>query len=133
MSYSKKELISYRLDRAKESYEDGKLLASKSRWNSAANRLYYACFYIVSAYLAKREIRATTHTGLKTAFNKELVRTGKIPKEDGKLYNKLFSLRQEADYEDFHTVEKEDVEPLLPRIKSLFEDIEKILNLDEEE
>jgi uncharacterized protein (UPF0332 family) len=133
MSYSKKELITYRLERAKESYEDGRLLVSKSRWNSAANRLYYACFYIVSAYLAKRDIRATTHSGLKAAFNKELVKTGKVSREDGKLFNKLFSLRQEADYEDFHAMEKEDVEPLLPKIESLLEEIENILNTDEEE
>jgi len=132
MSYSKKELITYRLERAKESYEDGKLLVSKSRWNSAANRLYYACFYIVSAYLAKRDIRATTHSGLKIAFNKELVKTGKVSKEDGKLFNKLFGLRQEADYEDFHAMEREDVEPLLPKIESLLVEIENILNSEEE-
>jgi len=132
MSYSKSELIAYRLERAKEAFEDGKLLVSASRWNSAANRLYYACFYIVSAYLAQQDIRATTHSGLKTVFNKELIKTGKIPKEDGKLFNKLFGLRQEADYEDFHVMEKEDIEPLLPNIEHLIRDIESILALDEE-
>ena len=128
MSYSKEELVKYRLSRAKEAFEDGEILVSKERWNSAANRMYYACFYIVSAYLAKREIRATTHSGLKTTFNKELVKAGKVDKEDGKLFNKLFGLRQEADYEDFHSVEKEDIEPLIPKIKSLIAEIEEIIN-----
>lgn len=128
MSYSKEELVKYRLSRAKEAFEDGEMLAENERWNSAANRLYYACFYIVSAYLAKMEIRATTHTGLKTTFNKELVKSGKVGKEDGKLFNQLFGLRQEADYEDFQSVEKEDIAPLLPKIKSLIDEIEEIIN-----
>ncbi|MFQ6610478.1 MAG: HEPN domain-containing protein [Fidelibacterota bacterium] len=128
MSYSKEELVKYRLSRAKEAFEDGEILASKERWNSVANRMYYACFYIVSAYLAKREIRAVTHSGLKTTFNKELVKTGKVEKEDGKLFNTLFGLRQEADYEDFHSIGQEDVEPLIPKIKSLIDEIEEIIN-----
>ena len=128
MSYSKEELVKYRLERAKEAYEDGQILASKKRWNSAANRLYYSCFYLVSAYLAKREIKATTHSGLKTNFNKELVKTGKVNKEDGKLFNKLFGIRQEADYEDFYAVEEEDIKPLVPKIKVLIKEIERIID-----
>ena len=93
MSYSKDELVKYRLNRAKEAFEDGEILAENERWNSAANRMYYACFYIVSAYLAKREIKATTHSGLKATFNRELVKTGKVDREDGKLFNKLFGIR----------------------------------------
>ena len=130
MSYSKEELIKYRLNRANEAFEDGEILATKGRWNSAANRMYYACFYIVSAYLAKRGIRATTHSGLKTTFNKELVKTGKVNKEDGILFNNLFGLRQEADYEDFYSIGQEDLEPLIPKIKSLIEEIEEIINED---
>lgn len=127
MSYSKAELVNYRLSRAKEAFEDGEILASNQRWNSAANRLYYACFYIVSAYLAKQEIEAVTHSGLKSAFNKELVKTGKVDKEDGILFNKLFNMRQEADYEDFHSMRQVDILPLLPKIKSLIAEIENII------
>lgn len=132
MSYSKEELVKYRLNRAKEAFEDGQILASKERWNSVANRMYYACFYIVSAYLAKKGIMATTHSGLKSTFNKELVKTGKVAEEDGRLFNNLFGMRQEADYEDFHSIEKEDIEPLIPKIKSLIDEIEEIINQEEE-
>lgn len=78
MTYSKTELVNYRILRAKEAYKDGLLLAKESRWNAAANRLYYACFYIVSAYLVANGIKATTHTGLKSAFNQELIKSGKL-------------------------------------------------------
>ncbi len=132
MNYSKEELIKYRLERAKEVFEDGEVLASRERWNSAANRMYYACFYIVSAYLAKRELKATTHSGLKTNFNRELVKTGKVSQEDGKLFNKLFGIRQEADYEDFVEIEEEDLKPLIPKIKALIDEIEKIIKEENE-
>lgn len=127
MKYSKNDLIQYRLKRATEAFKDGKLLASQNSWNSAANRFYYACFYIISAYLAKKELKATTHSGLKATFNRVLVKTGKVSPEDGKLFNKLFGIRQEADYEDFVVIEKEDLKPLIPKIKELIDEIKKII------
>lgn len=45
MSYSKEELIRYRIERAREALADTVLLISEKRWNAAANRMYYACFY----------------------------------------------------------------------------------------
>ncbi len=131
MRYSKAELVKYRLSRAKEAFGDGEILASQERWNAAANRLYYACYYLVSAYFAKKEIRATTHSGLKVIFNRELVKSGKISREDGRLFNQLFGIRQEADYEDFQSIEAEDIKPLIPKVKSLIEDIEEIIEGEE--
>jgi uncharacterized protein (UPF0332 family) len=51
MTGTKKDLINYRLERAKETLEDAKLLAEKQRWNSAINRLYYAAYYAIIALL----------------------------------------------------------------------------------
>jgi len=83
MSYSKEELVQYRIQRAREAFADAEYLVNEERWNAAANRMYYACFYVVSAYLAFRDLNAVTHSGLKSAFNLELVKTGKIDREDG--------------------------------------------------
>jgi len=74
MSYSKKDLVNFRINKAKETFQDAQLLLDADRWDSAANRLYYASFYMISAYLAKKEITVTTHSGLKTKFNQELVK-----------------------------------------------------------
>ncbi|MDX1940295.1 MAG: HEPN domain-containing protein [Saprospiraceae bacterium] len=51
MSYSKEELAAYRLQRAHEALEEANVMVSIQHWNTAANRLYYACFYAASAYL----------------------------------------------------------------------------------
>ncbi len=127
MTYSKTELVNYRILRAKEAYKDGMLLANESWWNAAGNRLYYACFYIVSAYLVANGIKATTHAGLKSAFNQELIKSGKIDLSEGLLYNKLFSIRQQIDYEDFIDMTQSELQPLLPKIDQLINDIEKLI------
>ena len=127
MSYSKDELVKYRIARAKEVFEDAEILISKKRWNSAANRMYYACFYIVSAYLAEKEQKSATHSGLKSAFNQELIKTGKINQSEGILFNKLFGMRQDADYEDFIDAEESELTPLLPKIRVLIKDIESLI------
>jgi hypothetical protein len=47
----KDDLVKYRLEKAKETFEDAQLLIESKRWNSAINRLYYSAFYAVIALL----------------------------------------------------------------------------------
>jgi len=61
--YSKEDLARYRLNRAFESLEEARLLASEGHWNTSLNRLYYACYYSVAAYFVKHEIDVNTHKG----------------------------------------------------------------------
>jgi uncharacterized protein (UPF0332 family) len=113
LSGTLKDLIQYRLEKAKETLEDAKLLANAERWNPCVNRLYYACFYAVSALLAQNEMNSSKHTGVRSFFNLHFVKTNKILKETAEIYNDLFDRRQEGDYADF-VVFKED--QVLPRI-----------------
>ena len=53
MNQSNKDLVQYRIQRARDTLEDARILADASRWNPCVNRLYYACFYAVSALLAQ--------------------------------------------------------------------------------
>lgn len=90
--------------------------------------MYYACFYVVSAYLAFKGLTAATHSGLKSAFNHELIKPGRIDRSDGALFNRLFAIRQEADYEDFAEIQPEEIKSLLPKINGLIRDIEDVIN-----
>lgn len=128
MSYSKEELVRHRIERARESLQDAEYLLGEERWNGAANRMYYACFYMVSAYLAFKGFSAATHSGLKSAFNQELIKTGRIDRSDGVLFNRLFAIRQEADYEDFAEIQPDEIKSLLPKINGLIRDIEDVIN-----
>jgi len=86
-SFSGGDLVRYRLQRARETLEDARILANSSRWNPCVNRLYYACFYAVSALLIRHGLSSSKHTGVRSLFNRHYVRTGVVPKELAQLYN----------------------------------------------
>jgi uncharacterized protein (UPF0332 family) len=55
---AQRDLIQYRLKRAREALEEALLMKQEAHWNTCANRLYYACFYAVTALLAKEDLVA---------------------------------------------------------------------------
>ena len=124
---SNEEIVKYRFSRAKETYDEAILLASEDHWNAVANRLYYACFYLVSALLIQNDLSFNSHNGVKTEFHRSFVKTEKTTIKSGKLYSRLFNLRQEGDYADFKRFEKEDIEPFIADVKEFFLDIERLL------
>jgi uncharacterized protein (UPF0332 family) len=109
------QLIRYRLARAKETLQEARELASGNHWNGVANRLYYSCFYAATAWLVREGLTSTKHTGVRSLVNQRLIVPGLITKELGVLYNDLFELRQEGDYEDFVYQTSEEVAPLMPQ------------------
>lgn len=127
MNNEKQELIGYRISRSKETYEEALLLAKNNHWNAVANRLYYACFYIVNALLIKNDLNFSSHNGVKTEFHKSFVKTGIVSLELGKIYNRLFNLRQEGDYIDFQRFDGGDIEPFIEDVGRFLSEIEFIL------
>jgi uncharacterized protein (UPF0332 family) len=129
MTESNGELVSYRLQRARETLADALILADAGRWNPCVNRLYYACFYAVSALLIQEGLSSTKHTGLRSLFNRHFVKTNKVPKDKARIFNDLFERRQEGDYVDFVSFEESQVLTWLPEaeafVKNLADLIEK--------
>ncbi len=133
MNHSKKELSEFRLNRANETIEDAVFMSEKKRWNTTVNRLYYACFYAISAYLVLHDIKSKTHKGAKTQFNNELIRAGKLSEEHGELYNKLFEFRHDADYEDFIIFTEEEVAPLIFQTQAFLQAISQLIKSTNDE
>ena len=94
------DLIRYRLARARESLEEARMMRGAGHLNACMNRLYYACFYAVSALLLTENLASAKHSGVRALFNREWVKTGKVSLEDGRFFGLLFKNRQEADYSD---------------------------------
>ena len=113
------DLVAYRLKRAEETLEDARILAGKRRWNACVNRLYYACFYAVSALLVQDGLSSSRHTGVRGLFNRQYVRTGRVPKDLARIYNDLFERRQEGDYIDFVSFNDFQVLPWISRAEEL--------------
>jgi len=118
MNGGKDDLVRYRLDKAFETLEDARVLASAGRWSPCVNRLYYACFYAVSALLISDSMSSAKHTGVRSLFNRFYVKTGKIPKEMAQVFNDLFEKRREGDYMDFVRFDEVSVRPWLPRAEA---------------
>jgi len=112
--FERMDYVNYRIEKSIDTYEVAELLYENAKWNSAINRLYYACFYAITALLVKNKIEAKSHAGVKTQFFLKFIKTKAIPPiQYGKLYTDLFDWRQKGDYGDFFDFEKEDVKPLM--------------------
>jgi uncharacterized protein (UPF0332 family) len=114
-----KDLVLYRMTRADEALEDARILARAQRWNACVNRLYYACFYAVSALLVMDGLSSSKHAGIRGLFNRQYVKTGKIPKDLARIYNDLFERRQEGDYIDFVSFQESQVLPWIYEAEEL--------------
>lgn len=121
----KNNYVNYKLEKAKETLEVAELLVENKKWNSAVNRLYYASFYAVTGLLVNTEITTKSHSGVKTQFFLNFIKTGIVDQELGKLYGDLFDWRQKGDYGDFFDFEEKDVMPLLEPTRKLINQIKK--------
>lgn len=109
MTEEEKTLIAYRMKRARDAIEEAKMLFDAGHFNAYVNRLYYACFYAVSALLLTRDLSTSKHGYLRSLMHQEFVKTGLIPKELGKHFDLLFDSRLEGDYGDFARFNADEV------------------------
>lgn len=107
-------IVAFRIQKAKDTLSEAEGIATLGYWNAVANRLYYACFYMTSALLIRNNHAAQTHSGVIHLFGLHFVRTQLISKDAGKIYSKLFEIRQTGDYDDLFNLSEEDVLPLIP-------------------
>ena len=122
-----KKVVQFRLKKSEETFAEAKFLAEKAHWNGVVNRLYYAAFYAITAYLHQENVFTKTHNGVKSKFHELLLKTGILSERFGDIYTDLFSNRQDGDYEDFMVFTKEEIEPFIEETESLIADIKKLI------
>jgi len=120
-------LVALRLIRAKEALDEAKGNIKMGFWRTSVNRLYYACYYAVSALLVKNGHLTRTHSGVIAMFGLHFVTKGIIPMEQGKLYKNLFEKRQSSDYDEWITIEEKDVIPFIAPVEQFITTIEKLI------
>lgn len=64
----------------------------------AINRLYYAAFYAVTAWLQQGGKTFSKHSTARAAFHRDLVKAGVVSREWSSFYDRLFEDRAEGDY-----------------------------------
>jgi uncharacterized protein (UPF0332 family) len=127
LSEGRGEIIRHRLEMAEAYLDDARYLALDDRWNSCANRLYYACFTALTALLESKNLSPKKHSGVRALFNQHFVKPGEVPTELAAAFNDLFELRHQADYVDFRVFSKDYVEPYIPQAERLIGVVRRLL------
>ena len=127
MTDSEITLIRYRMERSKEALSAAKLMYEEGHFNDAVNRLYYSCFYAVVALLATEGLHPRKHTAARSFLNKNWIKTGRLSKETGLLYNTLFDRREKGDYGDYFRFQKKDVADWLVKVKKAVKEILQVI------
>jgi uncharacterized protein (UPF0332 family) len=127
MTKEERSLIKYRMERAHETLDEAKILFDAGKINTYVNRLYYACFYAVSALLRTKGLSTSKHSQLRSLMHREFVKTGVIPKELARNFDILFDSRLEGDYSDFIHFNAEDVAGWLHRSQEFVDHIDLMI------
>jgi len=123
----KQTLVAYRLERARQTLEEAMLMFEAGHANACVNRLYYACFYAVSALLLTRNMSTSKHSHVRALLHQDYVKPGYISEQMGKHYDLPFNSRQKGDYEDLVVFHAEDVRPWFEPTKAFVEYIADLI------
>jgi uncharacterized protein (UPF0332 family) len=126
-SFTEDDYIGYRINKAWETLHDAEILAHEGSWNSAMNRLYFACFYAALALLFKHNIKTRTHAGVKSQLGHRFIINGVIDKKWGAFYSDIFALRQKGDYADFIEFDEHELKTLIPEASAFISTIQSLL------
>jgi uncharacterized protein (UPF0332 family) len=121
-------IVSYRLENAHKTLNEIPIHIENELWNTAINRLYYACFYAVTALLVSVEIETQSHSGVRRMLALHFTKEGKLSVKWGKFYTDLFESRQTGDYEDFIYFDREITEDFYKQAIDFIEIIESLIN-----
>lgn len=84
-------------EKGRQSLESARRELGAGALSFAINRAYYALFYAVSAALLEAGHAFKKYSGVRAAFHREFVKTGKMTEAHGELYNTQFDAEYVAD------------------------------------
>ena len=103
---------------------------SRGDYSLAANRAYYAIFYVERAFLATIGKDSSKHSGILALFNEHFINSGIVSEITSKVVQRLIDLRHEGDYQDFAVISEEEaknaveiVRETLPALKKKLQEL----------
>ncbi|MCP4457349.1 MAG: HEPN domain-containing protein [Cytophagales bacterium] len=122
-----KSVVVYRIDKAHSELKEIQYLIDGACWNTATNRLYYACYYAVSVLLIKNGHRVSSHSVAISLFGEHFIKTEILSKKANRIYSELFQKRLSGDYADFFDNTEEFVLGIKPKAQELIHQITQII------
>ena len=120
-----KALVGHRLQKSEEAQRAAQFMFDQGMLIFAMNRIYYSMYYSVQALFALQDKSFSKHGQIKGFFNREYVKSGKLSKDMGRLFNKAFEYRQKFDYVDFVTPDESMVAEYITKAQVFCDQIRK--------
>ena len=122
----RKWVVQFRLEKANSAFSEIAILTNNALWHTAANRLYYACYYAATALLIKNEYFSKSHEGTIGLFGQHFIKTNIIDPKHGATLSQTESLRKKGDYNDMFVIDPENVKQLVVPTEEFIVTIEKL-------
>lgn len=120
-------IVKFRVEKAYKSFGEAKAVTALGFWSLAGNRLYYAVYYMASALLLDKGISAKTHAGTIHLLGQKIIGSGMLDKSFGRLFSRLYELRQSGDYDDMFDASQEEVEPYISKVSAFLKEVESLI------
>lgn len=111
------DIVRYRIENAHLTLDEVSSHIEMGYYNTAVNRMYYACYYAVGALLITKEVVTKSHDGVRQMFNLHYVQTGIVQKEMGHYFIHIFEACFKGDFEDFFNNDLTTCNELYPQAK----------------
>ncbi len=121
------DVINYWVEKSKESLNSSIDEFKAGRLSFSVNRIYYSCFYIVSALLLKKGFKFKKHSGVRACLHKNIIKAGILEKDFGLFYDEVFEARQRGDYVEMVKFEESQLKTWIEKANNFINTIEKII------
>jgi uncharacterized protein (UPF0332 family) len=111
------------IKKANRYLKSAKLLLKDGDYESSVSRTYYSMFYSAQAMLLTKNLSFSSHKSVISAFGENFIKTGILPKDMGREFNRAFEKRQIGDYEYKFVILEEEAEKILENGEKFVEKI----------
>lgn len=84
---------------------------------------------MASALLLDKGLSAKSHGGLIHLIGSQFVAKGLLDKTYGRLFSRLYELRQSGDYDDLYDATEEEVLPYIEKTEAFIRDMENLISI----
>ena len=94
----------------------------------AADHAYYACFHLVSAVFMQEGLTLKRHSGLRAAFHERLIKTGRLDKRWGGVFDRLAELRTKSVYAALFELDAPTGRAVVSEARELVAELHRLLS-----
>ena len=122
-------LIKVNIEKSDSALRSAGILIRENELFNAMNRIYYACFYTVTALAEKHDFKTSKHSSMLGWFNKKFVYDEKVfDKELYQVYESTFKFRMKGDYDTLFVATLEETTKLLEDAKMFIKTVREYLD-----